>query len=427
MNGQCGNALNTCSAGDLVRIDNTRWQCAGRCGGRTVDCPPAPCPRQTESWGSGCSSDVGPTAAGTSATVSNTVGCRTGSATFQCSSSGSWGSATNASCTVTSPVNGQCGNALNTCSAGDLVRIDNTRWQCAGRCGGRTVDCPPAPCPRQTESWGSGCSSDVGPTAAGTSATVSNTVGCRTGSATFQCSSSGSWGSATNASCTVTSPVNGRCGNALNTCSAGDLVRIDNTRWQCAGRCGGRTVDCRPPPCPSQSVSWGSCSSRVGPTDAETSVTVSDTASCRSGSATFQCGTDGSWGSATSTSCTVSPAQNGACSATGCSVGTRVGGTATWQCRGICGGTTVDCRRPTFFTVSVSVSVSGNTATASAAVSGGTPPYSYSWRVVGSGWVSDPSTGSSLTMRTRRAAPSFPDVAVTVTDSTGATTSDHTH
>ena len=192
-----------------------------------------------------------------------------------------------------------------------------------------------------------------------------------------------------------------------------------------------RSCACIPPPyCPNTTLSWGSsCSSGVGRTPAGTAVTLSDTASCRSGSATFQCSSSGNWGSATNASCTVSPAQNGACSVTGCSAGTRVGGTATWQCRGLCGGTTVDCHRPTFFTVGVSVSVSGNTATASAVVSGGTPPYSYSWRVVSPGWVADPSTGPSLslTMRPRRAATSLPDVSVTVTDSTGATTSSDTH
>ena len=230
----------------------------------------------------------------------------------------------------------------------------------------------------------------------------------------------------------------GRCLRSGQSCTQTRSRRVTCIQPGCGGAaCPASTKprasesrSCRCVPCPSTTLSWGSsCSSGVGRTPAGTTVTLSDTASCRSGSATFQCSSSGNWGSATNASCTVSPAQNGACSVTGCSAGTRVGGTATWQCRGLCGGTTVDCHRPTFFTVGVSVSVSGNTATASAVVSGGTPPYSYSWRVVSPGWVADPSTGPSLslTMRPRRAATSLPDVSVTVTDSTGATTSSDTH
>ena len=189
-------------------------------------------------------------------------------------------------------------------------------------------DCVCSSCPRQGVSWGNGCSSSVGPAVAGGSATASNTTVCRTGSATFQCSSSGSWGSAANASCTIPA-VNGRCGNALNSCLAGHAVSISSTSWQCAGRCGGATVRCNLPP-----------------------------------------------------------------------------------------------PRPTRLTVSVSVSASGNRATAWASVSGGTAPYTYSWGVAGPAGISGSSSGPSIRITYSRSVESTIDVTVTVRDSAGSTASD---
>ena len=360
------------------------------------------CSATTLSWSSGntsCSGPVSAASGGSSANASNTASCRTGSATFPCGCAGNWGSATSASCTALPPVNGVC--SRTGCSAGEREDLAGGGWRCLGSCGGTTTStCPPPPrkCPAATLSWGNGCSGTVSQTLANTSVPVSYNTPCLRGSATFPCNSDGTWGSPTGATCTASPPVNGVC--SATGCSAGQRYNLSGGRWQCRGSCGGTTagpVDgvwhpgpwgslsacqfqssrgrceqsqsrrvicvqprcggaaCAPaskPPtkrtqpcgstCPATTLRWGSgCSGSVSATPGGTSVTVSNTANCRTGSATFRCGCAGSWGNATSASCTASPSVNGACSATGCSTGEkRTLSSGGWQCVGSCGGTT---------------------------------------------------------------------------------------
>ena len=104
--------------------------------------------------------------------------------------------------------------------------------------------------------------------------------------------------------------------------------------------------------CSATTLGWSSgstsCSGPVSAASGGSSASASNTASCRTGSATFPCSCAGNWGGATSTSCTASPPVNGECSTTGCSAGERedlAGG--GWRCLGSCGGTTTsECPRP---------------------------------------------------------------------------------
>ena len=184
------------------------------------------CPRATLTWGSGCSGIVSATSTGTRVNASNTAPCYSGSATFQCSC-GNWGSAINPSCTASPPVNGVwrtgAWSSWSRCqsSSGGCERNRSRSVTCdQPSCGGEACDPASKPsatetqscasrCPATTLTWGSGCSGSAGATPGGTSATVSNTASCHSGSATFQCSCGGSWGSASNVSCTASSPVNG--------------------------------------------------------------------------------------------------------------------------------------------------------------------------------------------------------------------------
>ena len=233
--------------------------------------------------------------------------------------------------------------------------------------------------------------------------------------------------------CTGNNPLNGACGTQVNSCSAGTYKNAANTRpyfkWRCEGACGGSNADCQlPRGCSATRLAWdGGCSANASRASSGSSVTLTTTGSCRSGSATFACST-GSWGSATSATCTVTPATNGSCNnavTNGCTAGTLqdVADTtalAKWNCVGSCGGTTAGCSKSKLTPLSVSISVTGSSgrATATATVSGGTPPYTYSWAVVGAG--SPQGSGRSITFSySSSAVPSAVDVEVTVTDSAG--------
>ena len=193
-----------------------------------------------------------------------------------------------------------------------------------------------------------------------------------------------------------------------------------------------QTDSCTGPPCPPRdcaagSLEWGSnCSARATAAASGSSQTLHNSASCRSGSATFTCD-DGAWGSATNATCAAIAATNGSCNNTvtnGCTAGTLqdVADTtalAKWNCVGSCGGTTAECVKSKLTALSVSISVSGGSGqgTATATVSGGTPPYTYSWEVTGG---SGGRTGRSITFSYERSAlPSPIEFEVTVTDSAG--------
>ena len=372
VNGVC--STTGCSAGERDDLAGGGWRCEGSCGGTTTSRCPVSCPATTLSWGSGCSGPVSQTPAGSSATPQNNIDCRSGSATFPCNYDRTWGDPTNASCTALPPVNGAC--SATGCSAGRRYNLSGGRWQCRGSCGGTTAgpvngvcsttgcsagakrnlsgggwECEgscggtttsrcPVSCPATTLGWGSGCSGPVSQTPAGSSATPQNNIDCRSGSATFPCNYDRTWGDPTNASCTALPPVNGAC--SATGCSAGERDDLAGGGWRCEGSCGGTTTSRCPVSCPATTLSWGSgCSGPVSQTPAGSSATPQNNIDCRSGSATFPCNYDRTWGDPTNASCTALPPVNGACSATGCSTGEkRTLSSGGWQCVGSCGGTT---------------------------------------------------------------------------------------
>ena len=125
-------------------------------------------------------------------------------------------------------------------------------------------------------------------------------------------------------------------------CSAGERSNLSDGGWRCEGSCGGTTTSRCPVSCPATTLSWGSgCSGPVSQTPAGSSATPQNNIDCRSGSATFPCNYDRTWGDPTNASCTALPPVNGACSATGCSTGEkRTLSSGGWQCVGSCRGTT---------------------------------------------------------------------------------------
>lgn len=236
-------------------------------------------------------------------------------------------------------------------------------------------------------------------------------------------------------SCTGNNPLNGACRSAKDACRAGTWKDGTDTgthfKWRCEGGCGGTTAYCQSlkPPCSGATLNWGSgCKSTASGTRSGSSTTLTNTAQCRSGSATFACDT-GAWGSATSATCAATPT-NGSCNnaiVNGCASGTLedVADTTAlskWSCVGSCDGTTAQCSKAKFSLLSVSISVSGGSGSgiATATVSGGTSPYTYSWRVIGGSIVGSASGRSiSFSYRSRPAAAVL-DFTVNVTDSAGS-------
>ena len=244
-------------------------------------------------------------------------------------------------------------------------------------------------------------------------------------------------GTAQTRSCTGNAPLNGACGTRVDWCSSGtskdEADTANHYKWRCEGGCGGTTAYCQSqkPPCSGTTLAWsGGCSASASTTRSGSSVTLTTTESCRSGSATFACSA-GTWGSATSATCTVTPATNGSCNnavLNGCSSGRLrdVADTTTqskWECRGSCGGTTAACSKAKFSLLSVSISVSSTgrgRGTATASVSGGTSPYTYSWRLIG-GSIDGSASGRSISFSYRSGpASAVLDFTVGVTDSAGS-------
>ena len=189
--------------------------------------------------------------------------------------------------------------------------------------------------------------------------------------------------------------------------------------------------------CEAETLTWGNdCSARTSTADDGSSVTLANAASCRTGSATFTCNAP-DWSSPTNATCSLTRT-NGSCNnavTNGCATGTfrDVADTAAqwkWACVGSCDGTTAECSKPkqlSLPTVSVSASGSGGRGTATAYVSGGTPPYTYSWSVWGAGSIQGSSSGASVNFTYRSGpASAVVDIRVNVTDSAGLSASAET-
>ena len=274
------------------------------------------------------------------------------------------------------------------------------------------------------------------------SATACGARGNKTGTRTVTCPCGSTEcptpkpGTAQTQNCTGNAPLNGACGTQVNSCAHGTYKNVPNTdthiKWRCEAACGGTTADCQAPRgCSATTLEWGSgCSANASRASSGSSVTLTNTKSCRSGSATFACSA-GSWGSPTSATCTTTAATNGSCNnavTNGCTAGTLqdVADTTTqskWECRGSCGGTTAACSKAKFSLLSVSISVSSTgrgRGTATASVSGGTSPYTYSWRLIG-GSIDGSASGRSISFSYRSGpASAVLDFTVSVTDSAGS-------
>jgi hypothetical protein len=204
---------------------------------------------------------------GASSTLTDSTGPATGSANFTCNN-GTWSGASSASCSSLScsyagtsstglgeaavPSGCKCNNSGETwCPA--LLACENTSASCGAT----------------TKAWGTNCSASLASANNGVSSTISNTASNYSGSATFTCSN-GTWSGPTSSSCTET---------------------------------GG---------CAATTLSWNvNCSSPVLARSNGASISVTNTASDYTGSATFTC-SNGNWSSPSGNSCTASG--GGSCS-----------------------------------------------------------------------------------------------------------------
>lgn len=287
--GTCSSETRTCNDGVLSGSYPD-----SACGGTA-------CPSTTKSWGSGCSGSLASTAS-TSATVENTATGYTGSATYSCdTSTGTW---------ATTPSSQSCSASTST-----------------------STSCPTG----VALSWSAGglsCSASTdATTAAGSTDAITDATGSETGSATFLCQTDGTWKTAPEASPAPTcSAVTCPTGVALSwsagglSCSASTdaataaggtdaisdatgpdtgsatfLCQTDGT-WKA-------TPEASPAPscstsCPSQPLSWGSCSGTIASASAgTTNVGVSDGSDPYQGSAQYTCNSDGTWSLQTGSTC----------------------------------------------------------------------------------------------------------------------------
>lgn len=188
-------------------------------------------------------------------------------------------------------------------------------------------------CPSQVKTWyganNETCvsSAPIAAKAAGSAATVADTVPNVTGSATFSCAATGSWELATGSTCTATCPltrlewggdndVNRECAadfGPLTTTLQTQTITVSNATpqtlkratYQCtsAGTWMLTSSDCNLETyrtCPAQAVTWGTGSPRCegtlpGSNPSATAVAVIDPLVGKTGTAYYQCLTTGLW------------------------------------------------------------------------------------------------------------------------------------
>lgn len=194
------------------------------------------CPSESKTWsgtnGESCSANLSSANNATVSTISDTTAPVTGSATYTCGSDGNWSAAASTSCTAscsqlsvswgttascsgtlsanTAPNSSTLNYSVGTVSGSTTYACTNAgAWQSSG-----TPTCVDSSlgssCPATTLGWtvsGQSCSANAPQTASGSSVTISQTSGTKTGTATFTCNS-GAWGSATNASCVAACLIN---------------------------------------------------------------------------------------------------------------------------------------------------------------------------------------------------------------------------
>ena len=444
-------AWTTCTGATCTQSRGRSVTCAEpACGG--APCNPATKPAATDTrncpnrdW------QTGPWAwSACTATACGVAGTRTGTRTVYCPcSNGCTGpkppSSQTIACTGSAPRHGvwrtSAWGPWGACSSSTCQQSRSRLVQCAAPgCGGNDCDQNTKPSAEETRScsnptnpqwtvpvweWGSCTATACG---ARGNKTATRTVSCPCGS--NDCPTPKPPEQQIQ-SCTGNDPLDGACGTAVNSCSPGTYRNEANTdthiKWRCEGACRGTTADCEAPRgCSGATLAWGSgCSANASRATSGSSATLTNTASCRTGSATFACSA-GSWGSATNATCASTPT-NGSCNnavVNGCAAGSLrdVADTTAlskWSCVGSCNGTTAQCSKSKLTALRVSVSVSGGSGqgTATATVSGGTPPYTYSWQVTG---ARGGGTGRSITFSYQRSLTSTAvEFEVWVTDSAG--------
>ena len=195
--------------------------------GVLITCAPTVCSTATENHCSLRQTQHG----GTSGTCETGT---TGTCSYSCNIK-TWNEILN-TCTTPTPINGVCGSARDTCTAGRYrnLRDSNSyyRWRCDGTNGGtNSRACLFEKCGSWSDTY---CAND------GRRLRQVRTCGSRTEYQTIQTCSNGCSGSACNPD-----PTNGVCGSARNTCTAGtpndNAVTDTNTyyRWRCDGLNGG--------------------------------------------------------------------------------------------------------------------------------------------------------------------------------------------
>jgi cytochrome c553 len=315
---------------------------------------PSACASGDLSWTSGantCNATAPATASGATAALSDTLAPTTGAASFTCSN-GTWGAATNVSCTApiacsaaalswTVGANTCDGAAAATASGASATLTDAA----APTTGAATFACnngawgpatattcnAPVGCAASPLSWTVGantCNATSAATASGFSAVLSDTTAPTTGAATFSCSN-GAWGAATSTTCAV--PVAAApCSGALswtvgtNVCNAtaastasGATAALSDTTapttgaasFSCSNGVWGAptNVSCTAPvACNATALSWtvggNTCDAAATTTADGASATLTDAGAPTTGAATFSC-SNGLWGAATGATC----------------------------------------------------------------------------------------------------------------------------
>lgn len=378
--GYTGSAEYTCNDGTPVR------------GTNNCTAVPANCDAANVSWSS-CSGTAPPGVQGDSRSVSNTNTGYSGSASYSCSSNGTWvrGSYTcNANpraCTPTSVTWGttnSCRGSTAQMQSGTSQAVVNTEvgytgnasYSCNnGNLTRGTNSCTPAPttCPGGSVSWSS-CSGTVPAGTNNQNTTVTNTRQDYTGSRTYNCSTTGSWvgqgsGSCTaipqkctsqsvvwGSSCRGTAPEtqNGGTTSVVNTTSG----YTGNANYSCSNGTFTRgSFSCNPNPsqCQSSTATWGSpanCSGPLPPGSQGTTTAVANTRSGYTGNATYSCGASGTWTRQGSGTCNAAP--NG-CDSASVTWGSACRGTVP---TGAQGGTSTAVNTTTNYTGSANYSCS---------------------------------------------------------------------
>lgn len=294
------------------------------------DCeaPGADCPATAVNWtvDAACAGNVAGTTphGATTASIANTTGGRTGTATFTCSS-GSLNVNPGAVCgdncaagTANWTGTASCTSAHGALNHGASVTISdstapglgNVTMTCTNGAppSQSAATCTPAGCGATTLSWGAGCSRAVTAQSSGYSAGVTNSASGFTGTGTAACTD-GAWSVASpvcNANCTaqaVSWTVSGQtCNQSVGALAHGAAATISDA---VPATTGGVTVTCANGTlnqsgatcvgsvgCSAQAVSWTqfqTCNDSVGALAHGASQTATDSSMPGTGTATYTC------------------------------------------------------------------------------------------------------------------------------------------